>query len=366
MNPHANVERVGDLAALRKWKPMGWVAAFAGVVVFAVVVGLSVGAVHLSFANVVATLWERITGFGSSRVLTGSDAAVLFQIRLPRVVLGLLVGSALSLAGASYQGVFRNPLADPYLLGAASGAGLGATLVLSKAVDITGWQVNALPLAAFLGAVIAVLLSVGMAAAVGSGASDGSVASSSAVLLLAGVAVASFLTAVQTFVQQQRAESLRVVYAWILGGLTTSGWSEVRLIAPYLIVSAVVLLALARRLDVMAVGDDEARSLGVSPTQVRIIVVIAASLATAAAVAVSGLIGFVGLVIPHAVRSLVGHGNRFVLAGSILVGGAFVVLADSIARTIVAPAELPLGVITAFVGAPAFALLLVREHRRRT
>lgn len=348
------------------WRPRVWLAAFVVMAGMAVVLSLSVGAVHLPFGRVIATLWERTTGLGGPSVLTGTDAAVLFEIRLPRVVLGLVVGSALSLAGASYQGVFRNPLADPYLLGAAAGAGLGATLILSNAVNITGWQVNALPLAAFAGAIVAVLLSVAMASVVGFGSGDGSVASSAAVLLLAGVAVASFLTAIQTFVQQQRADSLRVVYAWILGGLTTSGWSEVRLVTPYLCVAVVVLLSLARRLDVMAVGDDEARSLGVSPTKVRVLVVIAASLATAAAVSVSGLIGFVGLVVPHAVRSLVGHGHRFVLLGSILLGGAFVVLADSVARTVVAPAELPLGVLTAFIGAPAFALLLVRQHRSRS
>jgi iron complex transport system permease protein len=346
--------------------PVLWMVVFVIALGVAMVVSLSVGAVHLPFGTVLASLWERSTGLGSSSGLTGTDAAVLFDIRLPRVVLGLLVGSSLSLAGASYQGVFRNPLADPYLLGAAAGAGLGATLVLSNVVDLTGWQVQALPLAAFVGAMVAVVLSVGMASVVGAEASDGSVTSASAVLLLAGVAIASFLTAIQTFVQQQRAETLRVVYAWILGGLTTSGWSEVRLIAPYLGIASIVLLALARKLDVMAVGDDEARSLGVSPTRVRIAVVIAASLATAAAVSVSGLIGFVGLVIPHAVRSLVGHGHRFVLTGSILLGGAFVVLADSVARTIVAPAELPLGVLTAFIGAPAFALLLVRQHRSRS
>ena len=355
------------VASKQRWRPAVWMAIMVFALGASMVLSLSVGAVHLSFGDVVATLWERMTGLGnSSSILTGTDAAVLFEIRLPRVVLGLLVGSALSLAGASYQGVFRNPLADPYLLGAAAGAGLGATLILSRAVAVSGWQLNALPVAAFVGAIGAVLLSVAMASVVGSEISDGSVTSSSAVLLLAGVAIASFLTALQTFVQQQRAESLRVVYAWILGGLTTSGWTEVRLVAPYLAVAALILLVLARKLDVMAVGDDEARSLGVSPTRVRIVVVIAASLATAAAVSVSGLIGFVGLVVPHAVRSLVGHGHRFVLAGSILLGGAFVVLADSVARTVVAPAELPLGVLTAFIGAPAFALLLVRQHRSRS
>ena len=340
---------------------------FGAFVIVAIILGLAIGVARLRFDSVVATLWHGITSARVHGALSGSDATVFWQIRFPRVVLAALVGAALSIAGASYQGVFQNPLADPYLLGAASGAGLGATLVLSRAGSITGWAVNPLPVAAFIGALIAVALSLAMAAAVGPGALNGGTGpSSAAVLLLAGVAVASFLTAVQTFVQQQRSDTLRIVYAWIMGGLTTSGWGEVRLIAPYLIVSTIVLVALARRVDVMAVGDEEARMLGVSPSKVRLVVVVAASLATAAAVAVSGLIGFVGLIIPHAVRGLVGHGHRHVLFGSALVGAGFLVLADTVARTIISPAELPLGVITAFVGAPIFALLLVRQHRRQS
>ncbi len=333
-------------------------------IVFAVVIvgALTVGPARLPVRSVIATFVDALPGIRMRSALHGSDRNILFLLRLPRIALGALVGAALSAAGASYQGVFRNPLADPYLLGAAAGAGVGATLVFAYPSAFSHWPVNPLPIAAFVGALGAVGMAALMAKAVGS--QPGAVDSSSAVLLLAGVAVASFLTAIQTFIQQRRSDTLRLVYNWILGGLTTTGWSEVLLIIPYLVISAFVMLILARHIDVMALGDDEATTLGVSPHRIRLVIVIVATLATAAAVAVSGLISFVGLIVPHAVRAIVGHAQGAVLVMSMIVGGAFVVVADTAARTIVSPAELPLGVITAFVGAPAFAFLLLRQHRR--
>jgi iron complex transport system permease protein len=325
-----------------------------------IVGGLSFGAVGLSLRSVLATLLDAV-GIHTKSALQGTDRSVLFQLRLPRIVLGGLVGAALSMAGASYQGVFRNPLADPYLLGAAAGAGVGATISFTYASSFQGWVVNPVPIAAFVGALFAVALSAAMAKAVGSQSHSGTTPSS--VLLLSGVAVASFLTSVQTFIQQRRSDTLRLVYNWILGGLTTSGWSEVWLILPYLVIAAIVALLLARRVDVMAVGDDEAKSLGVSPTRVRVVIVLAATLATAAAVSVSGLIGFVGLIVPHAVRAIVGHAHGSVLIVSMILGAAFVMFADTVARTIIAPGELSLGIVTAFIGAPTFAFLLFRQHR---
>ena len=180
----------------------------------------------------------------------------------------------------------------------------------------------------------------------------------SATLLLAGVAVTAFLTAIQTLVQQAKSESLRQVYSWILGQLGAGHWDEVRLVLPYMVGSTLVLLLAGRALDVLSVGDDEAITLGVHPRRVRFVVLLAASLGTASAVAVSGLIGFVGLVVPHIVRRLAGSSYRSVLPLSLLTGGAFLVLADLVARTVLSPAELPIGVVTAFVGAPFFAALL--------
>jgi iron complex transport system permease protein len=296
---------------------------------------------------------RQLLGLGSD--LDARQIAIVEQIRLPRVVLGLLVGSTLSLCGASYQGVFRNPLADPYLLGAAAGAGLGVTIVIVGAAE--GATTPALaPLAAFVGALGAVALTYALGTSGGGRASTAS-------LILAGVAVASFLTAMQTYVQQRNQDTIRQVYSWILGRLSTAGWHEVRLLLPYAVVTWVVLLAHRRVLDVLAVGDDEAATLGVHARRSRLIVIIAASLGTAAAVSVSGLIAFVGIIVPHTVRLLAGQSHRVVLPLSILFGGAFLCLADLLARTLSSPAEIPIGVVTAFFGAPFFVLVL-RSSRR--
>lgn len=335
-----------------------WVLTGAGVALVAcVLAGVGVGAFPLAPGPVLATLADRALRPLGGSVGGGLDptgTAVLLQLRLPRVVLAVLVGGALAIAGAAYQGVFRNPLADPYLLGAAAGAGFGATLVIAYAPVQSVLGIPVTPLAAFAGALLGVAASFALGTAAGG--------SSSATLLLAGVAVASFLAAGQTLVQQQNAEDLREVYGWLLGQLGGSAWSDVLLVLPYLGVAVLVLLLCGRALDVLAVGDDEARSLGVHPGRLRLLVVVAASLATASAVAVSGLIGFVGLVVPHVARRLVGGAHHLVLPASLLVGGAFLVLADLLARVVLAPAELPLGVVTAFVGAPFFAALLWRRR----
>jgi len=180
----------------------------------------------------------------------------------------------------------------------------------------------------------------------------------SVTLILGGVAVAAFLTAAQTYLLQREAETLRQVYGWILGRLSTVGWSEVLLILPYVMVTGVVVIAGRRRLDVLSVGDEEAHALGVDAPRVRLVMVLAATLGTAAAVSVAGLIGFVGIIVPHAVRIVFGTSYRVLLPLSVLYGAAFLIIADLIARTIVAPAELPIGVVTAFLGAPFFAFVL--------
>lgn len=286
------------------------------------------------------------------------DSAIVWQLRAPRVVLAALVGATLAIAGASYQGVFQNPLADPYLLGVAAGAGLGATLAVAVVHDPNAWAVNPIPLAAFAGALVSVALTYVLGR-------SGQRARTTTSLILAGVAVASFLTAIQTYEQQRNTKTLLEVYSWILGGLSGADWQEVLLVLPYVVVCGAVLLASRRLLDVMAVGDEEADSLGVRATRVRLLVVVSATLATAAVVAVSGLVGFVGIIVPHSIRLVVGPSYRKILPLSILVGAAFLILADLVARTALSPAEVPLGVVTAFVGAPFF-LLVLRRSRRAT
>lgn len=326
-----------------------WALAAVAAVLGALLAGVLIGPVDIGVGAIVRSALARLPLLDVDSPLTAAEEAIIWELRLPRVVLGALVGAMLALAGATYQGVFRNPLADPYLLGVAAGAGLGATVVISYGP--IGAEGYLLPLAAFAGAVLAV------AGAYAIGRSLGG-ERTTATLILAGVTIAAFLTAVQTFVQQQNSQTLNEVYSWLLGGLATGGWREVALIAPYVGFSSAVLLLHRRTLDVLAVGDDEARSLGLNVTRTRLVLVGCATLGTAAAVSVSGLIGFVGIVVPHLVRLAVAPSFRVILPLSVALGAAFLILADVLARTVLAPAELPIGVVTAFIGAPFFALVL--------
>jgi iron complex transport system permease protein len=331
---------------------MRWLAA-AVFLLAALLTGVLVGPVDLGVFTVVQATFAHVLGLHSP--LSGADDAILWQLRLPRVVLGALVGGTLAAAGAAYQGVFRNPLADPYLLGAAAGAGLGATLVAAYARG-TALSGDLLPVAAFAGAAVAVVAAYILGRSAGAAAGP-------AALVLAGVTIASFFTAMQIFVQQQHVDTVQQVYSWLLGRLSTAGWREVAIIAPYALASWLILLGHRRLLDVLAVGDDEAAALGVNVSRVRLLVVIAATIATAAAVAVAGLIAFVGIIVPHTIRLLVGGSYRTLLPLSVIVGAGFLVFADVIARTVMSPAELPIGVVTAFFGAPFFAVVL-RTTRR--
>lgn len=317
----------------------------------AVAAGVLIGPVKLPPQAVVLGLADHLPFIHAHSGLSTTDAAILFEIRLPRVVLGLMVGSMLAMAGSAYQGVFRNPLADPYLLGAAAGAGLGATLVITGGIHGGFGPFSPIQAAAFAGAFLAVGATWLL------GLSRDRVRSTSS-LILAGVAVAALLTAIQTYYQQRSDVTLRAVYSWILGSLSTANWHDVALITPWAVVATVVVALHTRVLDVLAVGDDEAASLGLPVERTRMVIVIAATLATAAAVSVSGLIGFVGIIVPHTVRLLVGSSNRAVIPLTIVAGGAFLVIADLFARTAIAPAEIPIGVITALIGAPFFLVLL--------
>jgi cobalamin transport system permease protein len=340
----------GTVPALRTARlRVGWLAAGVAALLAAALAALVIGPVSIAPLDALRAVVGLDTG------LSDPQLNILREIRLPRIVLGMLVGATLSVSGASYQGVFRNPLADPYLLGAAAGAGLGVTLVIVTTASGGATPVSA-PVAAFVGALLAVALTYALGAA-------GTGRASTASLILAGVAVASFLTAVQTYVQQRNLDTVRQVYSWILGRMTTAGWHEVRLLLPYALVTFLVLLSQRRALDVLAVGDDEATTLGLDARRSRLIVVVAASLGTAAAVSVSGLIAFVGIIVPHTVRLVAGSSHRVVLPLSMLFGGAFLVLADLLARTIASPAEIPIGVVTAFFGAPFFVLVLRTSKR---
>ncbi len=335
-----------------------WLAGALAFLAVALATGTLVGPAHIGLTPALESIGARLPFLHLHSPLSATDESILWDIRLPRVVLGALVGAMLATAGASYQGVFRNPLADPYLLGVAAGSGLGATLAVAYLPGGLDYQ-TVLPPAAFVGGSAAVLA----AYAVGRSAGRGS---GGATLILAGVTVASFLTAVQTFVQQQHSDTLQEVYSWLLGRLPSSGWRDVLVLLPYVAVAAAGILLHRRLLDVLSVGDEEAATLGVDVGRVRLAVVACATIGTAAAVAVSGLIGFVGIIVPHAIRLVAGPSYRLLLPLSVLVGAGFLVLADVIARTALSPAELPIGVVTAFFGAPFFAVVLRTSRRMAT
>ena len=326
---------------------------FGGVLLLvAMIVGTMIGPAGPTWWRIPLEFLDRLPFIRIDSGVSEQDWNIVWLIRTPRVVLAAIVGSMLSISGASYQGVFRNPLVDPYLLGVAAGAGLGATLVFAFQRGATeNWIVDPLPLAAFIGALVAVLVTYVVGTAFGT-------TQSTTTLILAGVAVTSLATSIQAFILQRNTDVVRQVYSWILGRLSSATWGDVRLVLPYVLLSTGVLFMHRRLLDVLRVGDDEASALGINVRRVRLIVVLAATLGTSAVVAVSGLIGFVGIIVPHAVRLLAGASYRKVLPLSVLLGAAFLVFADIPSRVLANPAETPIGVVTAFFGAPFFLYLL--------
>lgn len=354
VRPKMWAKALPDAAIRAVGVPRLWGVAIAVFSLGCLLLALAVGPIGIGPASIASSALSHLPLLHLRGRLNPIDEAIIWQVRAPRVVLAALVGGMLASAGAAYQGVFRNPLADPYLLGVAAGAGLGATLAI--AYGGVGSSGELLPLAAFAGALLAVASAYALARTAGR-------VVNAVVLILAGVAVAAFMTAVQTFAQQQHAQTLRAVYSWILGGFDAAEWKDVVLIAPYVLVSCVVILAHRRVLDVLSLGDEEAGALGVNVRRVRLTLVIAATAGTAAAVAVSGLIGFVGIIVPHTIRQLVSGSYRAIVPLSLVAGGGFLVAADVIARSLLSPAEVPIGVVTAVFGAPFFALVLIRTRR---
>jgi iron complex transport system permease protein len=316
---------------------------------------VAIGAVSIPPAAVLRLLAARLLSLPLPGDIPATFATILFDIRLPRVALMALNGAALAAAGATYQGLFRNPLADPYLVGVASGAGLGATLALTLGVPTSALGLMTVPAAAFVGGVLSVALVVAIA----------QVGRTTPVttMLLAGVAIGAFATAVTTFWMLRTPEGLRRAFNWLLGGYAGAGWVPVWIVLPYLLLGLATLQIHARALNVLQLDEEQARQLGINVERLKLILVSAATLMTAAAVAFGGLIGFVGLVVPHVLRMLAGPDYRRLLPLAALGGAAFLVLADLIARTVLAPQELPVGVVTALAGAPFFVFLLRRLKR---
>ncbi len=320
-----------------------------------VLLGAGIGAVSIPPAAVLRLVLAHLLPLPMATGYPATYSTILFDIRLPRVALMALTGAALASAGATYQGLFRNPLADPYLVGVASGAGLGATLVITFVGPVSTLGLMTVPLGAFLGGVAAVAL-VLMVAQVGR-------TTPVTTMLLAGVAIGSFATAITTFWMLRSPEGLRRAFNWLLGGYAGGGWAPVWIVLPYLVVGLISLQFNARALNVLQLDEEQAQQLGIHVERVKLMLVASATLMTAAAVAFGGLIGFVGLVAPHVLRMLGGPDYRRLIPLSALGGAAFLIFADLVARTVFAPQEVPVGVITALAGAPFFVFLLRRLKR---
>jgi iron complex transport system permease protein len=308
-----------------------------------VLLGVRFGPVHLTTGDVLTAL----AGGGADW-----HRRIVMEIRFPRVFLGALVGGGLALAGATFQALLRNPLAEPYILGISGGASVGAVLVLSLGAGAASWP---LPLAAFAGALLAILLVFRVATASGRSMDV-------RVLLLAGVVVAAFFTAcIALILSISEARTVQSAVHWIMGSLAGASWRSVALTAAYTLPAAALLLTLARPLNLMAIGEETAHYLGADVERVKRLALALAALLTAAGVATAGVIGFVGLVVPHAIRLLVGSDHRALLPLSFLGGATFLVLSDVVAQLVLAPTQVPVGVITAFVGVPLFLFLLRRS-----
>ena len=316
----------------------------------AIVASAQVGSVSITARDVVGSL-------GLGQAVDDTTKTIVLQLRLPRIILAVIVGAGLASAGTVFQGLFRNPMADPYIIGVSAGAALGATVAIVSGLTFAVAGVSAVTLLAFAGALGVTLLVYRLAWAHGDVAVEH--------LLLAGVAVGAFLGAIISALQLFGGESLQQVIFWLMGGFSGRTWEHALLAAPYVVAGYLVARLLARDLNLLVMGDETARSLGVPVARSRGLLIVAGSLMAAAAVAVSGLIGFVGLVVPHLMRLLTGPDHRRLIPAAALAGGFTLLLADTLARSIAVPAEIPVGIVTAALGAPFF-LYLLRRHRKRT
>ncbi|MEN6480631.1 MAG: iron ABC transporter permease [Anaerolineaceae bacterium] len=322
------------------------------VLIVAILLSIAVGSVSIPFRD----LLQILLGKAQQVAETETFKTILYDLRLPRTALLALVGAALAGSGSAYQGIFRNPLADPYLIGVASGAGLGAVLAMSVQWPYTTTGLMAVPVAAFLGAMLTVLV-VYELARVGKTLPTTN-------LILAGVAISSFANALTSFLMLRSTGELRRALVWLMGGAVQTGWESVLAILPYVVIGLGILLINSHALNVMQFGDEQAQQLGIPVQRVRRTVLVAASLTTAAAVSYAGVIGFVGLIVPHMVRLVWGGDYRRVMPLSILGGASFLLIADVMARVVMAPQEIPVGIITALVGAPFFLWILRRARQK--
>ncbi|MEK3978794.1 MAG: iron ABC transporter permease [Psychrobacillus sp.] len=311
----------------------------------AIWLGVSVGSVKVP----ISTLWD-----------TGADAIatnIVWKIRMPRVVLAGLVGASLAIAGAAFQGLLKNPLADPYTLGVSSGASVGAVATLFFGISVPFLGIYTLPVFSMIGALVTMLLVITFAKLVDR-------AMKMETIILTGIIFSSFLGSVISLMIALTGEELRQIIGWLLGSVSMRGWSFVQMALPFVVIGTFLLWLNRRELNAMLFGEERAKHLGVNVKQRKMMILIGGSMLTGTAVAVSGTIGFVGLVVPHMTRLLFGSDNRHVLPLSFINGAALLIICDLVSRTIISPTELPIGVITAFIGAPVFAFIFFRQRKK--
>ncbi|NPV59667.1 MAG: iron chelate uptake ABC transporter family permease subunit [Actinobacteria bacterium] len=346
----------GKLDALRRRRSVVLLCLAAAMLV-AAVVAVALGAVYVPLATSSRIIFSRLPLLGRlvDATWTPTQETIIISVRLPRVLLALLVGMGLALAGAIFQGLFRNPMADPSIIGSSQGAALGATIAFFFGIKVGLGGLSAVPLFAFAGSLLAVFAVYVIARAGG----RASIAS----LLLVGIALSSFLASIVSLLMVVSEDRMHNIFFWLMGGLGTGNWDMVLAVLPFIAVGIVVSLFMARDLNLLMLGEERAAQLGLETERFKWTMIVVASLAVGAAVSVSGIIGFVGLMTPHIVRLLTGPDHRFLIPGSIMGGGLFLVLADTLARTVIAPNELPVGIVTAFFGAPFFIYLLKRSRQ---
>jgi len=320
-----------------------------------VILAAAIGSVPVPFSTTSGILISKLPLVELTPNWTSALETIVLEIRLPRVILAGLVGAALAIAGATYQGLFRNPLADPYLIGVAQGAALGAVIGFLLPPTWHGLAFGIIPLLAFSGALVStaavyVLARVGKTLPV-------------TTLILAGVALGALLGSIVSYLIISSGEKIHGIMFWLMGSFSLSQWSEAKIVLPYVLLGVVIILLYARPLNLMQLDEEQAQQLGINVERLKLVLLAAATLITAAAVSFVGIIGFVGIIIPHAVRLIWGADHRFLLPLSVLTGAIFLILADLIARTALAPTEIPIGVITALCGAPFFLYLLRRRKK---
>ncbi|MGF7046755.1 iron complex transport system permease protein [Paenibacillus sp. DS2015] len=340
-------------------KLAGYVGVGIILLVLTLLICLGIGSVKLPVKDIVMILIHRLPWIGDAVTPTWSVSfeQIVIKVRLPRIILGMLVGAALAVAGSGFQGVLRNPLADPYTLGVSSGSAVGASILIFYGLQYSLFGVWTLPLVAFVAGVITLWGVLALAR------EGGKIPTNS--LILSGVVMQSFLGAIVAFLSAMSSKTINEILFWTMGSLSLRGWSYSVILFPYLLLGLIFIWSRARSLNLLSLGERQATHLGLHVEGLKISILLVSTLLTAAAVSVSGIIGFVGLVIPHMIRLIVGPDYRLIVPLSAIGGGIFMVLADTVARSLLAPTEIPLGVVTAFVGAPFFAYLLYRNKKQK-